>query len=165
MSVRLVRRLPLEPGMRVVDVGCGPGRLTLPVARAVGASGEVLATDLQREMLAIVERRAAAAGMGHVHTLQTAAGTGALPVERFDVALLSFVLGEIPAGQRRAAIEEISGSLRPGGLLVVAEGLMDPHRQRREDVLALTEPAGFEPVREDRTWTTGLLSFRKPASS
>lgn len=39
---RLVRRLPVEPGMRVVDVGCGPGRVTVPVGRIVGEGGEVV---------------------------------------------------------------------------------------------------------------------------
>jgi SAM-dependent methyltransferase len=60
---RLVRRLPIEAGSRVIDVGCGPGRLTLPVARIVGDEGEVLAVDVQSEMLAIVERRAAREGL------------------------------------------------------------------------------------------------------
>ncbi|TMC12248.1 MAG: methyltransferase domain-containing protein, partial [Chloroflexi bacterium] len=85
-AARLVRRLGIEPGMRVVDVGCGPGRLALPAARAAGDQGEVLAVDLQRAMLDIVERRAAAAGLRNVRTLEAAAGSGALPAGRHDVA-------------------------------------------------------------------------------
>src|SRR5437899_8564638 len=128
-AARLVRRLGIEPGMRVVDVGCGPGRLALPAARAAGDQGEVLAVDLQRAMLDIVERRAAAAGLRNVRTLEAAAGSGALPAGRHDVAVLSFVLGEIPPDRRRAAVRELVETLRPGGARAVAEGLFDPHHR------------------------------------
>src|SRR5260370_7867626 len=47
----IVDRLALEPAMAVLDVGCGPGRLTIPIARQVGPQGEVLALDMQAGML------------------------------------------------------------------------------------------------------------------
>jgi cyclopropane fatty-acyl-phospholipid synthase-like methyltransferase len=43
----IVDRLDLQPGMAVLDVGCGPGRLTIPIARQVGQQGEVVAMDIQ----------------------------------------------------------------------------------------------------------------------
>jgi len=94
-------------------------------------------------MLDIVERRATAAGIGNVRTVEAAAGAGALPAGRFHVALLCFVLGEIPAERRGAAAREIAHALRPGGVLAVAEGLFDPHRQRRDAVVALAEAEGL----------------------
>jgi ubiquinone/menaquinone biosynthesis C-methylase UbiE len=162
MAGGIVRRLGIRPGMRVVDVGCGPGRLTLPVARAVGDEGEVLAVDMQRRMLDIVERRAAAVGLRNVRASESAAGGGALPAGRYDLALLCFVLGEIPSDRRRTAIHEIAEALRPGGMLAVAEGIFDPHRQRRDAVIALTRPEGLRLERQDRTLTTTLLLFQKP---
>lgn len=161
---RILWRLGIERGMRVVDVGCGPGRLTLPLARMVGGEGEVLAVDLQPAMLAMVERRAAAEGLQNVRTVEAGAGSGALPAGRFDLALLSFVLGEIPADRRLAAIQEIAAALRTGGRLAVVEGIFDPHRQSREAVLALTEPAGLRLDLEDRRLMRTLLVFRKPSA-
>src|SRR5512136_849620 len=48
----IVKTLALAPGMTVLDAGCGPGRLTVPLAKGVGASGGVVAMDIQAGMLA-----------------------------------------------------------------------------------------------------------------
>jgi SAM-dependent methyltransferase len=48
----IVQQLDLRPGMRVLDLGCGPGRVTIPIARAVGPDGGVDAIDVQPGMLA-----------------------------------------------------------------------------------------------------------------
>jgi 2-polyprenyl-3-methyl-5-hydroxy-6-metoxy-1,4-benzoquinol methylase len=56
----LVGRLGLAPGMKVLDAGCGPGRLTVPLARAVGPGGGVVALDGQPAMLGRLESRRSA---------------------------------------------------------------------------------------------------------
>ena len=52
-----VDRLELERGMRVLDAGSGPGRVAIPVAKAVGPLGEVVALDIQAKMLDRLKRR------------------------------------------------------------------------------------------------------------
>ena len=47
----------VEPGMTVMDVGCGAGWFSIPMARMVGDQGRVLAVDLQPQMLDMVRRR------------------------------------------------------------------------------------------------------------
>ena len=44
----IISHLGLTPGMSVLDAGCGPGRLTLPLAHMVGSRGKVIAVDAQR---------------------------------------------------------------------------------------------------------------------
>jgi ubiquinone/menaquinone biosynthesis C-methylase UbiE len=154
----VLARLPLQPGMKVLDVGCGSGRLTIPVAQV---AVDVLAVDVQRAMLDLVERRAAAAGLGNVRTLEAGAGTGALPSGGYDLALLMAVLGEVPADLRQAAIGEIAGALRTGGVLAVFESWLDPHRQSRLAVLEMGAAAGLVLEREDRSWLGRLLQLRK----
>lgn len=138
-----VEQLGLAPGMRVADVGCGPGRLTLPIAEAVGPEGEVVALDMQQGMLEKMTRRIAAAGLGNVKAVFGEAGEGHLPEGYFDRALLATVLGEIP--DREGAMREIARSLKPGGFLLVVEALGDPHYQFKSQVLRLASRVQLEP--------------------
>jgi ubiquinone/menaquinone biosynthesis C-methylase UbiE len=128
--------------MKVLDAGCGPGRLTRPLAEAVGPEGEVTALDIQNEMVARVRKKVEAAGLRNVKFLHAGLGEGKLPQAYFDRALLITVLGEIP--DRESALQEIHGALVPGGILSVTEVIYDPHFQRRETVLKVACAAGFK---------------------
>jgi SAM-dependent methyltransferase len=137
----LIQRLDLRPGMRVLDAGCGPGRLTVPVAQAVGPAGHIMAVDLQPAMLQRARAKAAAAHVSNVSFLQTRLRAGNLEHDRFDRALLVTVLGEIP--DWKAAMKEIFDALRFGGVLSVSEVIYDPHFQFRGAVRKLAGRIGF----------------------
>ncbi|MBL8061786.1 MAG: methyltransferase domain-containing protein [Anaerolineales bacterium] len=138
----ITRLLGLVPGMRVLDAGCGPGRLTLPLAEAVGPQGEVTALDIQEEMLARVSKKVETAGLQNVKFLHAGLGEGKLPQAYYDRALLVTVFGEIP--DRESALKEIYKSLKPGGILSITEVIFDPHFHRRETVLKVAQAAGFK---------------------
>jgi len=156
----VVQQLQIAPGMQVLDAGCGPGRITLPLARAVGPLGQVLAVDLQPAMLALVTAKAQAEGLAQVQTQAAALGGGALPQGMFDRAVLAAVLGEIP--DRQAVLHDLFASLRPGGLLAVAELVFDPHFQRRTVVEQLARNAGFVPHAWYGHRTAYLLVLQRP---
>jgi ubiquinone/menaquinone biosynthesis C-methylase UbiE len=137
----IIALLDPQPGMTVLDGGCGPGRLTLPLAQRVGDSGQVVAVDIQAGMLARVREKAKAAGIENIELVEAGIGQGKLGLKRFDRAVLVTVLGEIP--DRQAALKEIFGAMKPGGLLAVTEVIFDPHFQRRSVVARLAAEAGF----------------------
>jgi 2-polyprenyl-3-methyl-5-hydroxy-6-metoxy-1,4-benzoquinol methylase len=159
-SEPLVERLGLAPGMRVLDAGCGPGRLTIPVARAVGATGEVVALDSQRAMLEKLEHRLEAESTINVRTLEAGLGEGVLEREAFDRVLLAFVLGEVR--DREAAARELYAALKPGGILSVTEIFGDPDYRRPASVRRVVEPAGFELVERFGGFPVYTLNFRRP---
>jgi ubiquinone/menaquinone biosynthesis C-methylase UbiE len=143
-TARILENLDLAQGMRVLDVGAGVGRLSVPVATRVGAQGEVVALDIQQEMLDILDKHAADAGVTNIRTVRASAGEGALEKGTFDRALLVAVLGEIPADRRLAALRAIREALKPDGILYVVEGPVDPHYQTRKAVARLGAEAGFK---------------------
>lgn len=138
----IISRLELSFGMKVLDAGCGTGRLTLPLAKAVGPEGKVLTLDIQEGMLSAVRKKVKAAELENVDFLQAGLGEGKLPIDLFDRALLVTVLGEIP--DPLPALQEIFRALKPGGILSVTEVIFDPHFQSQTKVLHLANQAGFK---------------------
>jgi SAM-dependent methyltransferase len=114
----LFRRAKLQPGERVVDLGCGTGAVTLLAAGAVAPSGRVEAVDISDEMLRVARRRVADGGLPNV-TFHNAGGEALpLPNHSADVVLASMSLMFVH--DRAAAAREISRVLRSGGRLVAS---------------------------------------------
>jgi ubiquinone/menaquinone biosynthesis C-methylase UbiE len=158
---KILDRMELGPGMRVLAAGCGPGRLAVPAAKRVAPNGEVVALDIQEEMLRRTRYRANQAGLNNLRTLQAGIGQGAMPKQYFDRAWLVTVLGEIP--DKAAALAEIFAALKPGGLFSVTEMLPDPDYQSRSTVRRLAAGAGFIEKAEYGNWLSFTLNFVKPA--
>jgi ubiquinone/menaquinone biosynthesis C-methylase UbiE len=137
----ITQHLELQPGMKVLDFGCGPGRLTIPVAKQIGSEGEVIAYDMQPGMLERTHAKAQAANLNNIRYLQAGTKACQLGRDRYDRALLVTVLGEIP--DRAAALNEIFTALKPGGLLSITEVIADPHFQRQSTVRQLAASTGF----------------------
>ncbi|MBN1167843.1 MAG: methyltransferase domain-containing protein [Methanospirillaceae archaeon] len=133
--------LNLQAGMTILDAGCGPGRLTIPLAKAVGETGKVTALDLQEEMLEEVQERARRSNCANITYLLGALGEGLLPENYFDCAVLITVLGEI--ADKKAAVTELHSSLKPGGILLIEETIRDPHYQKRDTVCNCIGEVGF----------------------
>lgn len=155
-------RLDLSPGMRVIDVGCGPGRLTIPVAKALEPDGEVVALDIQEGMLERIRKRSDAAGLRNIQPIRGGIGQVEIESNSFDRALLVTVLGEIP--DREAALREIYRILKPGGVLSITEIFPDPHYQTRSTVRTLCEAAGFQLAKEFGHVLAFTMNFVKPNS-
>jgi ubiquinone/menaquinone biosynthesis C-methylase UbiE len=156
----IIERSDVQAGMAVLDVGCGPGRLTVPLAQRVGAQGRVVAVDIQDRMLDRAREKARAADVANVRFVRAAAGAGDLGRDRFDRAFLVAVLGEIP--DRDAALKEIFAALKPGGALSVTEVALDPHFQTCRGVARRAAAAGFRETTRYGNRFAFTLILRKP---
>ena len=152
--------LGVAEGMTVLDAGCGPGRVTLPLAKAVGADGKVIAVDLQQGMLDVVQRKAQQENFTMIEFAKLPLGEGKLPPYQADRAVMAAVLGEIT--QQAAALQEVYAALKPGGILAVAETIFDPHYQRKSHVLDLAQAAGFEEVAFNGNCLAYTVYLQKP---
>ena len=127
-----LRRLMMDPrkllapyvheGMTVLEPGPGMGFFTLELARLVGASGRVIAVDIQSKMLDRLKRRLAKAGLlervsiGLVQPDSMGLGDLAGSV---DFALAFAVVHEMPSASSFFA--ELSRTLKPGSFILFAE--------------------------------------------
>jgi ubiquinone/menaquinone biosynthesis C-methylase UbiE len=81
----LLARAGVAPGEAVLEVGCGTGAATLPLAEAVGESGRVVGVDISEPMLAVARRNAAESGLRNISLLQADAQVYGFEPDRFDL--------------------------------------------------------------------------------
>lgn len=155
----LLDRADIRPGMDVLDIGCGPGRVTIPAARRVGPQGSVTALDIQPEMIALLEARLASSRLRNVRPLVADIGARPPALGRFDRVLLVCVLGEVL--HPSAALRHVRGLLKEGGLLSVTEIFPDPHFQTRASLLRIAKEAGFHPTSTAGPWVSYTVNLSK----
>jgi ubiquinone/menaquinone biosynthesis C-methylase UbiE len=107
-----------QPGERVLDIACGTGAPSLKIARRVGASGSVLATDLSGEPLKIAAERARERGLTNIQFQQADVHVLALPADQFDLVTCRF--GVMFFADLPRALAEMKRVLRPGGRVAFA---------------------------------------------
>lgn len=156
----IIPHLHLQAGMKVLDLGCGPGRLTIPIAKLVGPSGRVTAFDLQEQMLRRVRKKAEREKLANIEFIPGAVGEGKLGKDRFERVLLVTVLGEIP--EKQAALHEIFACLKPGGLLSITEVIADPHFLTRRKVRQVVGAAGLQETEFFGNRVSYTINWQKP---
>ena len=114
----ILARAGVGEGMRVLDVGCGPGDVSLIAAGLVGPSGSVVGIDRDPAGLDRARARAEAAGLTHVAFVEADMHAG-LPEGRFDAIVGRLVLMYTP--DPAALLTRFAGLLGPGGILAFQE--------------------------------------------
>lgn len=141
-----------QQGFKAVDMGCGSGFFTLPLADLVGPTGLVTALDVSRELL---DELAGQKPPGHVRVVQGELPRVDLPDAAFDFVWVAFVFHEVepPA----ALAKEMRRVLRAGGVAAVLDWRPDAtgeggpprhHRLSSDQVRRHLEAAGFSAVME-----------------
>lgn len=112
----------LQPGERVVDVGCGAGLDSLIAARMVGPEGHIVGVDMTPAMLETAQVGALQAGIVNVTLREGYAEALPVPDGWADVVISNGVLNLVP--EKSAALREMVRVLRPGGRLQVGDILV-----------------------------------------
>ena len=112
----LLRTAGLTAGMRVAEIGCGTGLVSMWMAEEVGTDGRVTAVDASAEQLQVAERCAESAKLKNISYHQAGAYDTGLPANSFDLVYSRFLLCHLAEPKR--ALIEMQRVLKPGGLLV-----------------------------------------------
>jgi ubiquinone/menaquinone biosynthesis C-methylase UbiE len=129
-------------GDTVVDIGCGPGFFTIPMAEMVGPSGRVIAVDLQNAMLDRVKAKTAQHGFGErVDFHQCQSNKIDLDLKA-DFILAYYMVHETPDPQR--FLSEVKSMLKPGGKLLVVEPPIHVRKTTFQAMLVLAENVGLK---------------------
>jgi SAM-dependent methyltransferase len=118
ITERLLRAAGIGPGMRVLDLGCGAGDVTMLAAELVDASGSVVGIDRSPEVIAVARERARTAGLRHVDFREASAEAFSDP-EPFDAVIGRYIL--IHQVDPVALLRAAACRVRPGGVVAFHE--------------------------------------------
>ncbi len=112
----------LKPGLRVLDLGCGPGTLSVGLAEAI-APGALYGVDMEPSQVDLARSVAEAGGHDNA-TFRVGDVTGlAFDDDRFDVVHGHAILAHVP--DTEAVLAEAKRVLKPGGLISVREWILE----------------------------------------
>lgn len=121
----MVKSLKLKPGMTVADIGAGSGRISLMMAEHVGDEGQVLAVDIQQEMLDLIRKKVKQRKIKNVELVKGTEKSPRLHESTVDLALMVDVYHEFEFPYEMML--ELSQAMKPGGRIVFVEfRLEDP---------------------------------------
>ena len=110
------RAVPLNPGMRALDYGCGTGLLSFPLRDELGP---ILMADSSAGMLEVVNEKIAALGVTNMTTAQLDLLADPRPAQRFDLIVTAMTLHHVPDTDR--ILRVFHDLLNPGGYLCIAD--------------------------------------------
>jgi ubiquinone/menaquinone biosynthesis C-methylase UbiE len=116
---RALQIMQIAPGMTVADIGAGSGYFTERLARLVGPTGRVFATDIQPGMIDLLKRRLSAQTIQNVSVILSEPSNPLLPAGTIDLALMVDVYHEL--GDPQTVLKHIRTALKPDGRLVLVE--------------------------------------------
>ena len=167
----MLRALKIPRGATVADVGAGAGYHSIRLARRVGPTGTVLATDVQPEMLEMLRNNAREAGVANIKRILATQSDTKLPVAKVDLILMVDVYHE--CSHPETMLNGFVTALKPGGRLVLVEfrgedpevPIKPEHKMTLKQVRREVEPRGFvfKESLEFLPWQHVII-FEKPAA-
>lgn len=145
----------VREGMTVLDVGCGPGFFSLDMAYMVGASGRVIACDLQNGMLDKVKNKVQGTELEERITLHTCGAEAVGVAEPVDFVLAFYVLHELP--DQNAFFREMASLLKADGRFLIVEPPFHVSKKEFAETMEKAEANGFTLVERPKLFFSRTL--------
>ena len=134
----------VKPGMTVLDAGCGMGFNAIALAKMIGDKGCVIAADIQVEMLNVLQKRAAKAGVLKRICMNLSRKAEIGLEQEIDFALAFWMAHE--TADPLAFFCEISDFLKPNGRVMIVEPYFHVSAEKFQHILDQAQKAGFKPA-------------------
>ena len=118
ITERLLRSAGIDAGMRVLDLGCGAGDVSILAGELVGPAGSIVGIDRSQEVLNVARERAHKARLRQISFLRTSAEEFSAD-EPFDIVIGRYILVHQP--EPVALLRNAARRVRPGGALAFHE--------------------------------------------
>ncbi len=147
----------VKPDDTVIDLGCGGGFFAVAMAKMVGERGQVIAMDLQKEMLSITREFAAKKGVLDRITLhQCQENDIALPDTQVDFALAFYVVHEVP--DRQIFLKQVAELLKPDARFMLIEPNHHVTESQFRQILEEAESVGLQYIKPTKViFSRGML--------
>ncbi len=149
----------LSPGMTVMDFGCGMGLFSIAAAKLVGATGTVIAVDLQPRMLSALRKRAEKAGVADWIRTHVCPRESVGIRQPIDFALAFWSLHEAP--DPSVVLTEIHNCLVDRGKLLIAEPRGHVSGKDFEQMTRVARRVGLNADQQVRVRLSRAITFVK----
>lgn len=131
----------VKEGMTVLDLGCGPGFFSIDMARMVGRTGCVIASDLQAGMLEKVKEKIRGTELEKRIVLHQCEESKIGLAKAVDFVLAFYVVHEVP--NQPGLFAEIKSILKPNGKVLMVEPPFHVSKAVFEETIRKAQDAGF----------------------
>jgi SAM-dependent methyltransferase len=146
MTERMLDDAGIGPGMRVLDIGCGPGAVSLMLARRVGKQGHVFGVDQNPQMLALAREKAHDSGFLNLTFIEGGFDAAFPGRGTLDAVVGRRVLMYQPNAAR--ALAQLADAIRSGGVIAFHE----------HDMVVITDSRTSLPLHDRvRSWLREML--------
>ncbi len=149
----------LRSGMTVLDIGCGPGVFSIEMARIVGASGRVIAADLQEGMLQILKKKIQGTDVERVVELHKCEPDGVGVSDNVDFILAFYVVHEVP--DKTHFFKEIQALLNQDGRVLIVEPNFHVTKKDFGEMLRDLADSGFKVVEMPKVFFSRSVLLKK----
>jgi ubiquinone/menaquinone biosynthesis C-methylase UbiE len=151
----------VREGMTALDLGCGPGFFSIEMAKMVGASGKVVAADLQQGMLDKLQAKIRDTVLEQTITLHKCRQDKIGLSMQFDFIFIFYVLHEIP--DQAGLFQELKTMLKPDGEILIIEPSFHVSAKDFNSSINALLNAGFAIAQRPGSLLNRSVAIRKPA--
>ena len=149
----------IKEGMRVLDVGCGPGFFSIEIAKILNASGKVIAADVQQGMLDIIRKKINGTALEQTIELHKSDFENIGIVEKVDFILAFYMVHEVRNQEK--FFSELTSILKPNGLMLVVEQKFEVSKANFRIMVDMIKSYGFTIVKSPKIFFSQTTAFVK----